>query len=69
MRRAAQAAALPSPVSPQTLRHSFAVHLLEDGCDVRTLQEMLGHQDVRTTLAYQRHISPAHRGISSPLDD
>lgn len=69
VRRAAQAAALPQPVSPQTLRHSFAVHTLEDGCDVRTLQELLGHRDVRTTLTYQRLLSPAHRGITSPLDD
>ena len=65
VRRAARAAGVGGPVSPRVLRHSFAAHALERGADVRTVQELLGHADVRTTGAYARVLD---RGVTSPLD-
>src|SRR3954470_20097493 len=68
IKRALKDTGITKRAGPHALRHSFATHLLESGYDIRTIQELLGHSDVSTTMIYTHVLNQGGRGVRSPLD-
>lgn len=68
VKEAVRRAGLTKPPSCHSFRHAFATHLLEDGCDIRTVQELLGHKDVKTTMVYTHVLNRGGKGVRSPMD-
>jgi integron integrase len=68
VKQAAKRAGINKPIGPHTFRHCFATHLLEAGYDIRTVQELLGHKDVKTTMVYTHVMNKGPLGVRSPLD-
>ena len=68
IKKATRKIGLAKPASCHTLRHSFATHLLEDGYDIHTIQELLGHRDVSTTMIYTHVLNRGGRAVLSPID-
>jgi len=68
IRSAAIRAGITKRVSPHTFRHCYATHLLQAGYDIRTVAELMGHNDVKTTMIYLHILQPGGKGVESPLD-